>query len=257
MTNKYLTFISDEHLLNCISNLYNSYVEAKSNISKQKFYKNKVDTVKLMFDAKFNSMNEKALIQSEIARQTDKTINNAIGIFHEEVLGGIEGYERGKLDGYDIKALDNTLFADIKNKHNTMNSSSAEALYQKLEKFADNYPKSKCYCVQIWAKKSFCEPWNGIINGSHYNHERLFKISGDKFYELLSGQKDALYQLYNVLPKAIDEFLHKAKKKGKKANKRGSALDEITKSAEQSQRSIIDEITFENFGYYSGFDKLE
>jgi len=47
-------------------------------------------------------------------------------------LGGIKGYQAGNLSGYDIKAIDDTLFADIKNKHNTMNSSAAEALFQKL-----------------------------------------------------------------------------------------------------------------------------
>ena len=36
-------------------------------------------------------------------------------------IGGIKGFEVGYLSGFDIKATDNTLFADIKNKHNTMN----------------------------------------------------------------------------------------------------------------------------------------
>jgi Eco47II restriction endonuclease len=78
-----------------------------------------VDTIKLTFDSKFNSINEEDLIQAEILRQIDKSINNSIGTFHEQILGGIKNYEIGKLSGFDIKAKDNTLFADIKNKHNT------------------------------------------------------------------------------------------------------------------------------------------
>src|SRR5690606_20923533 len=126
MKNKYLDFISDEHLLNCIEQLHNSYVKAKEKISKKKFYNNKIDTIKLTFDTKFNKIDEESIIETEILRQIDKSINNSIGTFHEQVLGGIEGYELGNLSGFDIKAEDNTLFADIKNKHNTMNSSSAE-----------------------------------------------------------------------------------------------------------------------------------
>ena len=139
MANTYLSFISDEHLLSCIENLHNSYLKAKANVSKAKFYKNKIDTIKLTFDAKFNDLDEETLIKTEINRQIDKSINNSIGTFHEQILGGITGFEMGNLSGFDIKASDDTLFADIKNKHNTMNSSSAESLFQKLAKYADSY----------------------------------------------------------------------------------------------------------------------
>lgn len=85
-------------------------------------------------------------------------VNNSIGTFHEQILGGIDGFEVGKLSGFDIKAKDESLFADIKNKHNTMNSSSAEALFQKLARYADTYKKSKCYWVQILAKNRSNRP---------------------------------------------------------------------------------------------------
>ena len=122
MANKYVNFISDEHLFNCIKNLHKSYLKAKNDVTKKTFYSNKVDTIKLTFDAEFNSLKEDKLIQVEILRQIDKSINNSIGTFHEQILGGINGYEMGNLSGFDIKAKDNTLFADIKNKHNTMAS---------------------------------------------------------------------------------------------------------------------------------------
>ena len=134
-SNKYVDFVSDEHLLNCIENIYNAYARAKAKFTKSKFYSNKVDTFKLTFDAKFNGLSEEDLIKAEVKRQIDKSVNNAIGSFHEQVLGGIEGYELGNLSGFDIKAKDNSLFADIKNKHNTMNSSSAESLFQKLSRY--------------------------------------------------------------------------------------------------------------------------
>lgn len=254
MTNNYLSYISDQHLIWCIENLHNSYERAKANISKSKFYKNKVDTIKLIFDSKFNELDEETLIKTEINRQIDKSINNSIGTFHEQILGGIDGYEIGKLSGFDLKADDDTLFADIKNKHNTMNSSSAESLFQKLATYADTYKNAKCYWVQILAKGSFCEKWKGDINGKEYSHSRVYKISGDQFYKLLTGNDQAFYDLYKVLPKAIDEFL---KTKNIQIGTEDSALNEISKSAELSSRTILDEITFENYRYYLGFDKLE
>ena len=195
MANKYVDFISDEHLLNCVANLHKSYLKAKNNVSKKSFYSNKVDTIKLTFDSKFNNIDEEDLIQSEILRQIDKSINNSIGTFHEQVLGGIKGFEVGKLSGFDIKANDNTLFADIKNKHNTMNSSSSEALFQKLARYADDYKKAKCYWVQILAKNSFNEHWKGEINGKEYSHSRVFKISGDQFYAITFWSRRCSFQV--------------------------------------------------------------
>lgn len=254
MKNKYVNFISDEHLLMCIKNLHEAYLRAKNNVTKESFYKNKIDTIKLTFDSKFNSILEDDLIHSEIFRQMDKSINNSIGTFHEQILGGINGFEMGNLSGFDIKAKDNTLFADIKNKHNTMNSSSAESLFKKLANYADNYKSSKCYWVQILAKSSFEELWKGDINGKEYSHSRVYKISGDRFYALLSGEKDALFQLYKNIPKAIEDYMKSIKEI--EPIKENSALEEIISETEKSKRSIIDQISFENYSYYLGFDKL-
>jgi hypothetical protein len=254
MKNKYVNFITDKHLLTCIGNLHNAYLKAKNNITKKNFYSNKVDTIKLTFDSKFNDIEEEKLIQSEILRQIDKSINNSIGTFHEQILGGIKGFEAGNLSGYDIKATDNTLFADIKNKHNTMNSSAAEALFQKLKRYADDYKQAKCYWVQILAKGSFCELWSGDINGKEYSHSRVYKISGDQFYALLSGQQDAMFQLYKALPNAIKDYLKSVEEAEEIAE--NSALEEIKSETKTSKRTVLDQITFENYSYYLGFDKL-
>lgn len=254
MTNKYVNFISDEHFLDCVANLHKAYLKAKNNITKKNFFKNKVDTIKLTFDATFNEIDEESLIQAEILRQIDKSINNSIGTFHEQILGGIEGFQIGNFSGFDIKANDNTLFAEIKNKHNTMSSGLAEAVFQKLARFADDNKKANCYLVQILAKKSFNQKWGGIINGKEYTHSRVFKISGDKFYSLLTGQEDAFLKVYKSLPIVVKDYLNSIEKSDSiKAN---SAIDELKVETKTSKRTILDQITFENYSYYLGFDKL-
>lgn len=254
MAHKYLNFISDEHFLWCIENLYSSYIKARQGISKKKFYSNKIDVFKLSFDASFNGVSEETILEHEIMRQIDKSINNSIGTFHEQILGGIDSYEMGNLSGYDIRAVDNTLFADIKNKHNTMNSSAAESLFQKLARYADDHKKANCYWVQVLAKASFCEHWAGDINSKEYSHSRVFKISGDKFYALLTGEEDAYFKLYKALPVALSDFLQSVDKPSE--DEENSAVSEINKAAKASNRTLFDQISVENFGYYSGFDKL-
>lgn len=135
-----------------------------------------------------------------------------------------------------------------------MNRSSAEALFQKLAHYADTYKKAKCYWVQILAKGSFCENWNGEINGKEYSHSRVYKISGDQFYSLLSGKQDAFRQLYKALPKAIDFYLNSETISNKTLE--NSTLNEIKDETEKTNRTILDQITFENYSYYLGFDKL-
>jgi hypothetical protein len=254
MSNRYVKFVSDEHFIKCVGNLYKSYQKAKFNFTKSKFFKNKVDIIKLSIDANLNDISEEDLVKFEILRQIDKSINNSIGSFHEQVLGGVVGYVLGQNSGYDIKAINNSLFADIKNKHNTMNSSSAESLFQKLKNFADKNKSAKCYWVQILAKSSFEELWVGDINGKEYSHSRVYKISGDRFYTMLTGEEDAFFQLYKALPKAILDFRNSLDVQI--ARKDNSVITELKRESLQAKRSILDQISFENYVYYAGFKDL-
>ncbi len=96
--------------------------------------------------------------------------------------------------------------------------------------------------------------WKGEINGKEYSHSRVYKISGDQFYALLSGKENALFQLYKVLPTAINDYLNSIEKSD--IIKENSALHEIKLETETSKRTILNQITFENYSYYLGFDKL-
>jgi hypothetical protein len=96
--------------------------------------------------------------------------------------------------------------------------------------------------------------WKGDINGKEYQHSRVYKISGDRFYALLSGQDNALLSLYQALPFAIKDYLKSIEKVDD--NKANYALDEIKLEVKKSNRSIIDQITFENYSYYLGFENL-
>jgi hypothetical protein len=108
--------------------------------------------------------------------------------------------------------------------------------------------------VQILAKNSFCELWSGEINGKEYSHSRVYKISGDRFYALLTGEEDALFQLYTILPAAIREYLER--NQNTETTTGSSALEEIKTQTAKTHRSVIDQITFDNYAYYLGFDKL-
>lgn len=182
MKNKYVDFISDEHLLNCIENLHKAYLKAKNNITKKNFYSNKVDTIKLTFDAQFNAINQENLIEAEIFRQIDKSINNSIGTFHEQILGGIKGFQVGNLSGFDIKANDDTLFAIF--KFEEISKNIEDCVFEKLAKDAQIIKKAKFYLVDFTIDANYFEKW--IVGNEEYkvSHKNVFKISGNSFYDL-------------------------------------------------------------------------
>lgn len=204
MKNKYVNFITDEHLLTCIGNLHSAYLKAKNNISKKTFYANKVDTFKLTFDSKFNNISEEQLIQAEILRQIDKSINNSIGTFHEQILGGIPGFEVGNLSGFDIKAKDNTLFAIFGSKEISKNIS--DAIFHKLADTARVFVKAQFYFVLIDEDSLTNEKW--IIGHEEYSvsQKRVFQISLKQFYTILTKEEYAFEKLLHKIPYAIEDY---------------------------------------------------
>jgi len=250
----YLDFISDEHLLQSIGDLYSVYSEGQQSMTLSKFYSNKVDPIKFHFDMSLNNINEQNYIDLEIIRQNDKTISNAIGYFHQNMLGGISGFENmGVGGGCDIRKLDNSIFAEVKNKHNTMNSSSAESTYQKLQKFANDFPNATCYLVEIIAKHSQNIQWSSCLNGTRYSHPRVRKISADKFYALATGRPNAFKELCGVLPRATQDYLRSINQSNTTTSPVSSLYNSIQQNASLNNTDILTQIMKDNFSGYNGF----
>ena len=250
----YLSFISDENLLKCISELHNTYEQCQRTFTTADFYKNKVDPIKFQFDMVFNEINDSDYIKAAITRQVDKTISNAIGAFHQRLLGCIDGLnDLGVGNGCDLVNDQRTIFAELKNKHNTMNSSSSEATIQKLINTAEKNPKATCYLIQIIAKKSINDLWEGSFNGKHYSHPRVKKISADRFYELVTGIPDAFYQLCTVLPQATKDYLDSLNNSLQRKTESKSVYSVLNTKAQQNDKTLIEQIMSDNFETYKGF----
>lgn len=250
----YVSFISDEDLLRCIRELHQAYEKCRRNSTVDKFYSNKVDPIKFQFDMAFNEIDEEAYIKSEIARQDDKTISNAIGVFQQSLLGCIAGInDLGVGNGCDISNAAGTIFAEVKNKHNTMNSSSAEATFQKLQAIADSHPNATCYLVQIIAKNSIDELWVGSFNHKYYSHPRVRIISGDKFYALLTGIPDAFAQLCEAIPRATQDYLASLAAYSTSGTAQTSVYSQLDAKANRNGQTLIKQIMSDNFSTYNGF----
>ena len=151
MTQYNLNFISDEKILQHVLETVNKY---RFNIDLKEFNKNLIDPVKLTFDAKIYSKSISSLIENEVLRQIDKSNTNHIGYFHQNIFNHFgDGWEV-PVSGYDVVNEDKKIFVEMKNKHNTMNSSSSQKTYMRMQNTLLKVPDATCMLVEVIARNS-------------------------------------------------------------------------------------------------------
>ena len=252
MSNTYLKFISDEDLIKCIETLHKTYLKVNEEVDLKDFYKNKVDPIRFLFDKTFNKLDDRAIINNEISRQKEKTIGNAIGTFHENLLGCIDGVTKMPVgSGYDIKKDDGTLFAEIKNKHNTVKGEDKKSIHNKLLETSKAHFNVTCYYVNVIAKKSCNETWVFTSKGKKYNDKRVKIISIDKFYQILTNDKNAFKELCEALPIAINEYMRGLERE--KNTNSSTVYNELEKEANKNKISILEQMFNDTFNGYNGF----
>lgn len=202
MNQKYkLNFISDHDLLEHVTNTVSQY---RFDIDLKDFNRNIVDPIKMTFDAKIYGKNFAELIEAESIRQIDKSNTNHIGYFHQNIFQYIEGWEVPP-QGFDVVNKKLNIYAEIKNKHNTMNSSSAQRTYIMMQDKILRDDQATCYLVEVIARNSQDIPWQISLNKEPVSHRCIRRISIDKFYEVVTGEKTAFSQLCNILPQVIED----------------------------------------------------
>jgi hypothetical protein len=170
----------------------------------------KSDVVKKHMDMLCYDMNEEQLYKNEKIRIKDKQINNKIGEFHEYIISELDGWDNCKnssdkyikSSGLDVYKKDKSVFIEIKNKYNTLNSSSKKETINKLKKIKDKYPDSLCVI--------------GIINGSDTKKQikdsEIWTYSGKEFYKLVYNNEKYYDDVVNILSKlCINDGLCKIK----------------------------------------------
>lgn len=121
-----LGFISNETIFNHVKQTVELY---RTHINLKDFNKNIIDPIKLTFDAKVYGKTLDEIIESESIRQIDKTNTNHIGYFHQNLFRYAgNGWEVPEA-GFDVVNERLHIFAELKNKHNTMNSRAADSVY--------------------------------------------------------------------------------------------------------------------------------
>jgi len=204
-----LEFISREDFKTHVSNTIKTYDETLKCIDLYSFNSNIIDPIKLTFDSKVYRKTIEEVIDNELVRQRDKTNTNAIGYFHQNMFKYISNCEVPNV-GFDViytRTDGSKVYVEMKNKHNTMNSSAAQKTFLKMTTQLLNEDNCECYLVEIIAKRSQSIIWNVSLDYERVSNEHIKRVSIDKFYEEVTGDKDAFYKICQQLPIIIDEII--------------------------------------------------
>ncbi|WCC41378.1 Eco47II family restriction endonuclease [Tenacibaculum finnmarkense] len=242
-----LGFISDTDLYNHVLETVKAY---SCEMDLKKFNKNLIDPVKLTFDTIVYDQSYKETIEFEVLRQLDKTNSNLIGYFHQNIFKYFSKDWQVPKKGYDIQNPKEKIFVEMKNKHNTMNSSSGAKTYMKMQGVVIADSDAQCFLVEIIAKKSQNIPWVVTIDGEKQKPiENIRRVSIDKFYEIVTKDKLAFQKLCSILPTVIKDTVDSLKTK----NKENTVFEELTNLSPD----LLTSLYLLSFEKYEGFKGLK
>lgn len=246
-----LTFISQDDFEQHVSDTLKSYDATLNSINLSKFNNNIIDPIKLTFDRAVFKKTWEEIIESEIGRQRDRSNTNAIGYFHQYMFKYIQGCEVPKT-GFDViftKADGTKIYVEMKNKHNTMNSSSAQKTYIGMQNQIINHPTDECFLVEAIAPFSRNIPWGASVNGMHVCSEKIRRVSMDQFYKIVTGIDDAFFLMCKQLPLTIDKLI--AQNKVKKVEK-----DTVVDELKLKNPDLLKALYLLAFQSYAGFERF-
>jgi len=195
------SFISEACVQKHTETLISAIDRAKAKIKKNPF-RNVVDPFSAIVDGMSQGIDAATWMEQEIVRQLQKSLQNAIGDFHQSVFGSLKGWESpGPGGSFDVENKERNLIAEIKSKYNTMNSRSALATYDTLSRHLDYREQQSCtaYLVEIIprASKRYLVPFTATERGVRRpERSDLLKIDGASFFDVATGEKDSMLRFF-------------------------------------------------------------
>lgn len=243
MTKYNLGFISDADILQHVRETVLKY---RFQINLADFNNNLIDPIKLTFDTKVYRKSIQDVIESEIIRQLDKSNTNHIGYFHQNIFKYVGNGWTVPQEGYDIVHKEKNIFVEMKNKHNTMNSSSSQKTYMRMQNTILQNTQATCLLVEVIAANSQNIPWRVSLDKQSVVDERIRRVSIDKFYEMVTGDKYAFAKLCRVLPVIIENIVNSVVLADKS--------NTVVKELQAIDHNILKSIYLLSFKKYEGFN---
>lgn len=214
-----LDFITEEEFKNHVRATIMKYGEKLESYDLKRFNSNLIDPIKLIFDKSVYRTSWEEIVNNEIFRQRDKSSNNDIGYFHQNIFSCFKGCEVPRAgwdviyrnsDGIQMPDGDvvHTIYVEMKNKHNTMNAASSAKTYIKMQGQILEDDDCACFLVEAIAKRSQNIKWATKVDGKSVQHRLIRRVSMDQFYAILTGDDEAFYKMCMALPGVINSVVN-------------------------------------------------
>lgn len=208
----YLSWITDENLLKALNDFAEALARGDDKDAKDSG-RNVTDPFATIFTITFFNMSHTHWLHMEKFRKKEKTLTNALGKFHQQVLGSVKGWQDlGQKAVVDLVNDERKIIAEVKNKYNTLKGSDKintynalhSCIYDKVSKFRGY----QAYYVTVIPEhpQGILRPFTPSDNKSGTKPPEdpsIMEIDGKRFYALVTGSETALEDLFNVISEIV------------------------------------------------------
>lgn len=200
-----LSWIDQDGLFEVTKKMYQSLMKKKK--------EQPLDPFTMLVQARTSGEQLADMLPFEVLRSKNKTASNAVGLWHQRVLGLSEmwnelGSNGGVLDlksveGWKSPKFNKPLYAEVKNRYNTIKASNEKDMWDKLNDAA-RMNGAVSYLIQVIPEKpeAYDKQW---VPSGRQGRDNVRCCDGVTGYAMSFGRDDALLELFKALPFVIED----------------------------------------------------
>ncbi len=217
-----LNFIDENNFTKSVHDTVASYTEKLQSFDLERFRQNPVDPIQLIFDHAVYGLTWKETIGAEIFSQRKMSAQNETIYFHKNIFRYIKNChipEKDEEYGWDeiwespeeIILPGNIhvhkVYVKMIERYDDVNLIEARKLFIKMQNCLLWEKDCACFLIEMVSDQSHDMEWEMICEGQIFRNSRIRRVSLDRFYALVTGEKDAFYQMCMVLPEVIQHVV--------------------------------------------------
>ncbi|MCF6177533.1 MAG: Eco47II family restriction endonuclease [Victivallaceae bacterium] len=224
-----LTFISDEDLFKHIKEILLLYLQK---ISFKSISKNSVDPVKLAFDAKIYNKSITEMLEIEMIQQLDDDKISYNTFLHKNIFKYVVNDCDTTGKQFDIVNTKHSIYGLFMDEHKRKDLSFTLNTYMLMQHTILENKQATCILVDAVAEDKLNIPWEVSVDDKLFSNQQIRHMSIEKFYEIMTGDKSVLKNLYMILPEVINDIMIEE-------NINNSAMQEFHKYSDERLKSIF------------------
>lgn len=205
-----LSWVDEDELFEVTKQIFSECLGLTPNRSEKK----PPDIFSMVVQAKATNTPIEHVLAFEETRALNKKLSNAVGVWHQKVLGLSQnwtdlgasggGVDLRTVEGYLHPKWSKPLFAEVKNRYNTIKGVNEKDLWDQMDLISKTN-KAVVYLFQIIPRKPI--PYDKAWKPSgRYEKETIRVCDGTTAYEIVFGYPNALGELYEAFPAILDSL---------------------------------------------------